>query len=143
MIQYALKCAQGHTFDSWFQSAQAYDKLAAAHMVSCAICGGLDVDKAIMTPRVQNTRTKDQGTKGMLSQPATPAEQAMSELRHKVEENADYVGADFAQEARAIHDGDAPDRFIYGETRLDEARKLIEDGVPVSPLPFAPARKVN
>jgi hypothetical protein len=49
----------------------------------------------------------------------------------------------FAAEARRIHDGDAPERAIFGEAKPDEARRLIEDGVPVAPLPFMPVRKTN
>ena len=56
MIRYALKCKDGHSFESWFQSAEAYDKLAAAGMVSCAICGSDKVEKAIMAPRVRPGR---------------------------------------------------------------------------------------
>ncbi|PJE36448.1 DUF1178 domain-containing protein [Pseudooceanicola lipolyticus] len=139
MIQYALKCAEGHTFDSWFQSAEAFDRLARTGMVSCAVCGGTKVEKAVMTPRVST----GEKPKGPLSKPASPAEQAMAELRRRVEENSDYVGADFVREARAMHDGDIPERAIYGEARIDEARKLAEDGIPVAPLPFMPNRKSN
>ena len=64
-------------------------------------------------------------------------------MRRQVEDNSEYVGLNFATEARAIHDGDKPNRAIYGEARADEARKLIEDGVPVAPLPFMPRRKTN
>jgi hypothetical protein len=49
----------------------------------------------------------------------------------------------FATEARRIHAGDAPERAIHGEAKPDEARQLIEEGLPVAPLPFLPARKVN
>lgn len=148
MIQYNLKCAEGHSFDSWFQSADAFDKLAASGLLSCAVCGGIGVEKAIMTPRVRAARdaakTPEPDAKpGPLSLPASPAEQALSEFRRKVEENADYVGKDFVTEARAMHDGDTPERSIYGEAKLDDARKLLEDGVPVAPLPFMPNRKTN
>jgi len=150
MIQYALKCAEGHEFDSWFQSAAAFDKLAGAGMVSCAVCGSAKVAKAIMTPRVQAARkaaTKPvdpaKPKPGPLSQPTNAAEQAVAELRKKVEENADYVGLSFAQEARAMHDGDAPERSIYGEAGAEEAKQLIEDGISVLPLPFMSNRKTN
>ncbi len=139
MIRYALKCSDGHAFDSWFQSAAAYEKLAAAGMISCAVCGGADVEKAIMAPRVSAGDLPSRP----LSRPANTAEAAMIELRRKVEENADYVGLSFAAEARAIHEGSAPERAIYGEARVDEARKLIEDGVKVAPLPFRTRRKTN
>lgn len=146
MIQYALKCADGHTFDSWFQSASAYDKLAASGMVTCVICGGGGVDKAVMTPRVQSsarqTQTAEAGA-GPLSQPANPAEQALAALKRQIEENSDYVGKNFATEARAIHEGAAPERSIYGEARIDEAKALVQEGIPVAPLPFTPGRKAN
>lgn len=141
MIQYALKCAEGHDFDSWFQSAEAFDKLSASGLISCAVCGGSQVEKAIMAPRVSAPR--EAPLPGPLSQPASPAEQALAELRRKIEKTSDYVGTDFVSEARAMHAGEAPERSIHGEARLDEARKLLEDGVPVAPLPFLPNRKTN
>ncbi|MFY0311634.1 DUF1178 family protein [Leisingera sp. D0M16] len=172
MIQYSLKCAEGHSFDSWFQSAAAFDKLAAAGMVSCAVCGGTEVTKAIMAPRVRPGRkavsavgepepqaaeasaavpssapvpapAAAQHGPGLLSRPSGEVEKAIAELRRKVEENSDYVGGDFVREARAMHLGEAPERAIHGEAKLDEARELIEEGVPVMPLPFRPGRKSN
>ena len=143
MIRYALNCVNDHQFESWFQSAEAYDKLRAAGMVTCSVCGGTDVSKGLMAPRLSTSEKTDEVAKRPLSQPASPAEQAMAELRKKVEENSDYVGDKFAAEARAMHDGDAPERAIYGEAKIDDARKLVEDGVPVAPLPFLPTRKNN
>jgi hypothetical protein len=167
MIRYSLKCAEGHSFDSWFQSAAAYDKLADAGMVSCAVCGSAKVEKAIMAPRVRPGRKAvSQGGKaesfelsdteaaseaqqrpepvgGALTAPSSEVEKAIKELRKQVEANSDYVGKDFASEARAMHLGEAPPRSIHGEARLDEAKSLIEDGVPVVPLPFGPTRKTN
>lgn len=144
MIQYTLKCDSDHQFDSWFQSAEAYDKLAGAGMVTCAVCGSAKVEKSLMAPRVTPGRKKaEPKPEKPLSAPASPAEQALAEMRKKVEENSEYVGLQFAQEARAIHDGDAPDRPIYGEAKIEEAKALVEDGVPVSPLPFTPKRKAN
>lgn len=144
MIQYTLKCAEGHRFDSWFQSAEGFDKLHAAGMVSCAVCGCDKVEKAIMTPRVRPARSAvAKPAENPLDQPGSEQEEALAKLRKKVEENADYVGKDFAAEARAIHEGDAPDRSIYGEAKIEDAKALIEDGVPVAPLPFLPTRKTN
>ncbi|MBM2321312.1 MULTISPECIES: DUF1178 family protein [Marivita] len=144
MIQFTLKCANDHHFESWFQSGIAFDKLLASGMVSCSVCGTTDVNKAMMAPRV-STAEKAPSTpaKPKLTEPANPAEQALSEFKKYVEKNSDYVGRDFAKEARAIHSGDAPERPIWGETRGDEAKKLIDDGVPIAPLPFTPTRKSN
>lgn len=137
MIRYSLACAEGHRFESWFQSAAAYDRLAAAGHVACAVCGGTKVDKALMAPAVASH------DEAPLATAATPAEQALAALRRKIEEESEYVGLSFAAEARAIHEGAAPERAIYGEARPDEAKRLIEDGVPIAPLPFLPTRKAN
>lgn len=142
MIQFSLRCAEGHQFDSWFQSADAFDKLRAKGHLSCAVCGGSSVEKSVMAPRVRTARDQVKPS-GPLSTPASPAEQALARLRAHVEANTEYVGLNFAAEARAMHDGDAPERPIYGEARPEEARKLLEDGVPVTPLPFRPGRKSN
>lgn len=145
MIQYALKCADGHSFNSWFQSADAYEKLSVAGHVSCAICGNAQISKAIMAPRVTAARdaAPEPVKPGALSKPANPTEQALANLRKKVEDNSDYVGMNFVSEARAMHDGDMPERSIYGEAKPEEARKLVEEGIPVAPLPFMPNRKTN
>jgi hypothetical protein len=145
MIRYALNCSEGHDFESWFQSAEAFDKLHRAGMVSCAVCGGTEVRKSLMAPRIGAKSSAEPAPEPdrPLSAPAHPAEQALAELKKKVEENSEYVGGDFVREARRMHEGEAPERAIYGEARLDEAKKLVEDGVPVAPLPFTPGRKTN
>ena len=149
MIQFSLKCDRGHRFDSWFQSSAAFEKLQAAGMISCAVCGSTQVEKGIMAPRVADSRSKADKTEQPpgqdrpLSAPANPAEQALTEMRKQIEKNSEYVGANFASEARRMHSGESPERSIHGEARPDEARKLIEDGVPITPLPFMPGRKSN
>jgi hypothetical protein len=80
---------------------------------------------------------------GPLHQPMSEAEATLAKLRREVEEKSDYVGMGFAAEARKMHEGETPHRSIYGEARTDEAKKLIEDGIPVAPLPFMPTRKTN
>jgi hypothetical protein len=154
MIRYTLSCDKGHTFESWFASAAACDGLIEAGRVACLECGSTVVEKALMTPSVNHGTAApaaepkpaaDTPNKkpGPLSAPQTPLEQALAALRKEIEAKSDYVGLNFAAEARAIHAGEAPERSIFGEARPDEARALIEDGVPVAPLPFLPARKTN
>jgi hypothetical protein len=137
MIRYALRCDRDHGFESWFGSAEAYDRLRAGGHVACPDCGSTGVDKALMAPNVTPSRSK------ALTAPQDPREAALAELRRKVEENSEYVGLEFATEARRIHDGEAPERAIYGEAKLEDARRLIEDGVPVAPLPFLPKARAN
>ena len=147
MIKFALKCAEGHRFESWFQSGAAFDTLLARELVSCPQCGSHSVEKALMAPAVAPAP-------GVAPVPDSPVattpdadipdkEARLREFRARVEANADYVGPRFATEARAMHLGDIPDRPIYGEARPAEARALLDDGVPVLPLPFLPTRKAN
>ncbi|WP_010139639.1 DUF1178 family protein [Oceanicola sp. S124] len=145
MIHFDLKCARGHGFDSWFQSSAAFDSLRLAGHVACPTCGSTEVEKALMAPRVRPSRTAAPvpAAESTLRAPRNEAEAALAELRRKVEENATYVGGNFAREARAIHEGAKPGRPIYGEAKPEEARALLEEGVPVLPLPFTPGRKAN
>lgn len=138
MIRYALVCDKDHRSESWFASAEAFDRLAAASQIACPDCGSHKVAKALMAPAVATS-----GERPLSQPPADPRAEALARLRAEVEKNAEYVGMRFAGEARAIHAGEAPQRSIWGETRPDEARALIEDGVPVAPLPFLPTRKAN
>ena len=143
MIQYSLKCENDHCFDSWFASAGAYDKLAENGMVSCAVCDSTKVSKAIMAPRVRTTKGKEGPAAKTLPTEKFAAQQAIAEMRAQVEQNSEYVGTNFATEARSMHLGDTPERAIYGEAKPEEAKSLIEDGIPVTPLPFMPTRKSN
>ncbi|MCB1336790.1 MAG: DUF1178 family protein [Maritimibacter sp.] len=147
MIRYALKCPEGHRFESWFRDAAAFEALAGAGHLACPDCGSSEIAKSLMAPQVRPARTAAAAPAGETGEgalaPETARERALAEMRRKVEAEADYVGLSFAREARAIHDGSKPARPIYGEAKPADAIALIEDGVPVAPLPFAPTRKVN
>lgn len=154
MIRYALKCIDDHSFESWFASSGAYDTLSRSRQITCPICGADKVSKAIMAPPVRASgkaapdaaepeNAPPEKSKTPLQTPATEAERALSALRRKVEATSDYVGLSFAAEARKMHDGDIPHRSIYGEANAVEAKKLLQDGIPVAPLPFIPQRKTN
>lgn len=141
MIKYSLNCKKGHQFESWFSSGEDYDRLKNASLVSCAVCGETDVEKAIMAPGVA-TKSNTDSPEPSLSEPASVAEQAVAELRKKVEANSEDVGDRFVAEARKIHSGDAPERSIIGQARVQDAKKLIDEGIPVAPLPWG-NRKTN
>ena len=145
MIRYDLKCSEGHQFEAWFASSSAFDEQVERGFVSCSICGNAKVEKALMAPRVPvkgNAKAEtDAGEKPMMSAPIDPeVSEKLAELRRHVEANSDYVGKDFASEARKIHLGETEARSIYGEASGEEAKSLAEDGVPVAPLPFMPRR---
>ena len=136
MVRYSLSCADGHSFESWFGSAAAFDDLAKRGLLSCVECGSSKVEKALMAPAV-STAPKD------LTKPRDPREAMLAAMRRQVEENSDYVGLSFAAEARAMHEGTKPERSIWGEAKPEEAKALIEEGIRVAPLPFIPKRSAN
>lgn len=146
MIRYSLRCENTHEFESWFQSASAYDSLRGAGQITCPLCGNGTVEKLLMAPAVRPARSAagaDAPPRHNLAEANSEIEQAMAALKAQIEANSEYVGVNFVTEARKMHSGEAPERAIYGEAKPDEARKLIEEGVPVAPLPFLPKRKAN
>ena len=141
MINYTLKCDQNHTFDSWFKSAEPFEMLVKKSMVVCSECGSTKITKAIMAPSVSTSRKKD--NKPSELEKKSKLKNDILELKKKIEANSEYVGNNFANEARSMYLGETPERSIYGEAKTDDAKKLIDDGIPVMPLPFLPAKKAN
>jgi len=133
VIAYNLCCHKGHEFEGWFRDSAAFDKQAAAGQLSCPSCNSARVEKAIMAPAVSGT-----GKSGKAGLDARQMRQFVTGLRKYVQDNADYVGSNFAEEARKIHYGETPDRHIYGEATVQEAHELIEEGMEVAPLPPDP-----
>lgn len=136
MIAFDLKCApQGHVFEGWFGSTADYDDQQARGLVSCPLCGSLEVAKAVMAPSVGA-----KGNKAGISS-ADPASvkrmlAALASEQKKMLETSEHVGDRFADEARAIHLGEADARAIHGRATPAQAESLAEDGIPVAPLPF-------
>ena len=130
MIVYNLRCEGGHEFEGWFQSSAAFDDQATHGKLVCPMCNSGKVEKAIMAPSVA-------GTKKAVSagEELRKMRQFMTGMRKYVEANAENVGPKFPEEARKIHYGETPERHIYGEATLNEAKELIEEGVDVAPLP--------
>jgi hypothetical protein len=140
MIRYALLCEHQHDFEGWFGSSDDYDDQHARGLMACPACGSRAVRKAVMAPAVVGAKTR----RGMDGSPEPTREmmmQAADAVRQHVEENFDYVGDRFADEARAMHGGKAEARAIYGEASGQEVKALIEEGVPIAPLPPKPPDK--
>ena len=159
MILYNLKCDRNHLFETWFRDSTACDQQAAAGDIQCPVCGSAKVEKAIMAPRVAGPagrgRAPDEAPPGQGGETRAPVagatakamleaersgkiRQALGALRRQIEENCDYVGPRFAEEARKVHYGEVEERAIYGETTAEEARKLDEEGVQVQRIPWLP-----
>ncbi len=139
MIRYALTCEHEHEFEGWFASSGDFDHQQGGGLVECPMCASKRVRKQIMAPAVAGTKRSLRDIsparmQGMMME-------AAGRIRQHVEDNFDDVGDSFATEARAIHEGKAEDRGIYGQATAKEVRDLVEDGVPVAPLPPEPLKK--
>lgn len=94
------------------------------------------------TTETETTGTQTGETETAKAETAKAAEamRALRGLRRKVEDNFDYVGPQFAEEARKIHYGEADAHNIYGETSDQEAKELRDEGVAFTRVPWPPRR---
>jgi hypothetical protein len=156
MIRYALVCAKGHSFESWFQNSAAYDKQRKRSLVECPVCGDSKVEKAIMAPRLSGAKKRGNVPVAAVTTDAAPASappaapvamvspqerefrQKLRELREHLTKNSDYVGQKFPEEARKMHYGDIEHRSIYGEATPQDAKDLHDEGIEFHPLPVLP-----
>ncbi len=161
MIHYQLRCSEDHSFDGWFRDSGAFDRQAAAGLVACPVCGGTRVNRALMAPRigkrggVVDAAGREEGAgreAGGEPVPAPAPEPAvkggvampdqvrglLQKLRAEVERSCENVGERFAEEARAIHQGETPARAIYGDATPEQAEALAEEGVPIARIPWVP-----
>jgi hypothetical protein len=135
MIVFDLRCATGHVFEAWFGSSNDYEDQRARGLLSCPLCGDTEIGKAVMAPNVPA-----KGNKAADAPPSPAAVKAalaaMAQAQRKALEGSTWVGGAFATQARAMHEGEIDHAPIHGKASAEEARGLIEDGVPVAPLPF-------
>ncbi len=128
MIVLSLQCVQGHPFEGWFGSTEAFDDQARTKLVACPMCGTTDVSRLPSAPRVKKGSTRE------------AADTRVAEMYRALTETAsksEDVGDRFPEEARRMHYGEASVRNIKGQATLSEAKGLVEEGIPVLPLPAA------
>jgi hypothetical protein len=132
MIRFTLRCASGHEFEGWFRNGDGYETQQQAGEIACPECGDSHVEKALMAPNIGRSREA--------RSPISPAQlrTALVELRRQVESHCDYVGPQFAEEARRIHYGEVDAHGIYGEATDSESRELAEEGIKVGRIPWVP-----
>jgi hypothetical protein len=147
MILYQLQCEAEHDFEAWFRDSGAFDDQAERGLLACPMCGSAKVSKALMAPRIGGTRqnaapetlpAKVDAKEVQVSAEAVALRQQLVEIRQKIEDSCDYVGPQFAEEARKIHYGETDPKGIYGETSADEAKALKEEGIEFGAVPWLP-----
>ncbi len=148
MIKYALLCDRDHAFESWFRDSAAYDALTSHGQLACPSCGSAAVRKALMAPSLARGaaaslpagRDEEQAPRpvAMLGERERQLRAMVRDLHRKIAETSENVGPAFPDEARRIHQGEAPARSIHGQATGAEVKALIEDGVPLLPVPTLP-----
>ncbi|MBZ0162364.1 MAG: DUF1178 family protein [Notoacmeibacter sp.] len=147
MISFNLVCDEAHEFEGWFRDTADFDLQQARGLLQCPVCGSQAVSKALMAPAVSTARKKEAAQKtGAVARPVAfgmpPEHQAVLDkaraIAREMIKNAEHVGQNFAEEARKIHYGETEARPIYGAATTEEARALIEEEIPVLPLPVLP-----
>jgi hypothetical protein len=134
MIVFDLQCRSGgERFEAWFHSNADYEEQCAAGLVECPYCRSTEIEKAPMAPMVP----KRSGDRQALAR--------LAAVQSEMLKNSEWVGDQFAETARKMHNGEMESRLVHGQASLGDAKSLMEEGVPIAPLPLpvVPPRQVN
>jgi hypothetical protein len=153
VIIYDFRCELEHRFEGWFSSPADCERQVEAGQVRCPVCESasvarvpsvLHVKSAARAPAQVAARPEESPARGVPQGAGVPVVAGNADpahLREVVERlrqwvaSTENVGAGFADEARRIHNQEAPERPIRGVATTDEARALHDEGIPVLPLP--------
>ena len=133
MIVFDLQCGQGcETFEAWFRSGADYDEQRAGGLVQCPMCQSTNIAKAPMAPRLPKKASGNPLAK-------------LAAVQAEMLKNSRWVGDEFTDKARAMHVGEIEREQVHGNATLEQAKALVEEGVPVAPLPLpvTPPSQVN
>jgi len=133
MIVFDLQCRDGgETFEAWFRSSADFEEQQAAGQIECPVCQSINVGKAPMAPRVPRKASQNPLAK-------------LASMQAELLKNSRWVGSEFADTARAMHSGEIKHETVHGSATLEQARSLVDEGVPVAPLPLpvTPPNQVN
>jgi len=137
MIKYNLLCKKCElTFDSWFASSKEYDKLKNKSLINCHGCGSVKVEKNLMAPKMisKNLSNKNE-KKGMIKY--QKIKKTINEYQKFIKNNFDYVGQNFAYEARSIHyNNKKKNKGIYGTASTQDLKELKEEGIDAHMVPW-------
>ena len=130
MIVFDLLCSNDHRFEGWFASSADHEAQAARGLIACPLCDDHAIARAVTAAAVP---AKSNQRSAAIADPAAK----LLAMQRALEADSTWVGDRFASEARALHARGA-DGSIHGTASLADARALLEDGVPLLPLPFRP-----
>ena len=138
MIVFNLICNDcEYTFEGWFDNAAAFNSQKRRKLITCPNCERDSIKKALAAPNVgKKSNSKILKNKKTLAN-------NIKKIKKIVEENFDYVGDQFTDEAKKIKYGEKKDRPIYGEATIEQTKELIEEDISITPLPFQSNKKNN
>ena len=136
MIKYNLLCKKCDlNFDSWFASSKEYEKLKRKRLLNCHSCGSLRVEKNLMAPKLINKSLGQKNEKDL--QKFKKMKKTIFEYQKFIKNNFNYVGENFAYEARSIHyKNKKKEKGIYGKASTNEVKELSEEGIEVEVVPW-------
>ena len=136
MIKYKLSCKKcDNLFDSWFPSSKEYEKLKSLKHISCPNCNSLKIEKSLMSPNVLNS--KKEKPEIIKNEKYVKVKNKIKEYQKFIKNNFEYVGENFAYEARSIHYNNKKKfKGIYGNVTIEEAKELNEEGINTEIIPW-------
>jgi hypothetical protein len=136
MIKYKLICKKcKNLFDSWFSSSKEYERLKKKKFLNCLVCNSLNVEKTLMSPSI--FRVKDDSKIIIKDKKYKKIRKKITEYQKFIKENFEYVGENFANEARSIHyKNKKTSKNIYGSSSKEELKELREEGIEVEVIPW-------
>ena len=129
MIKYKLICKDCEMkFDSWFSTSREYEKLKKKKFLNCHVCNSLNVEKTLMSPSV--FMSKNNIMIDTPSQKYKEIKKTISQYQEFIKKNFNYVGENFAYEARSIHyKNKKSSNGIYGTATNEDLKELKEEGI--------------
>ena len=136
MIKYKLICIDCNIkFDSWFASSNEYEKLKKRKFLTCHSCNSLKVEKTLMAPQLINSKTKFE-TK-LDTAKYQKIKKTIKNYHKFIKENFQYVGGNFAYEARSIHyNSKKKSKGIYGNASAQDLKELKDEGIDAQMIPW-------
>ena len=157
MKVYNLACPLDHRFEGWFASEADCLAQQEKGMLACPVCDSTDINRMPSAPHIARSSSTELAVSKsdadnlsgdvvaltgsdhshLEAQVQAAFLKGMRELMGRSED----VGNSFAEEARKIHYKESPERSIRGQTTLDEAESLREEGIDILAMPMIPAFK--
>ena len=135
MIKFRLFCKKcSKDFDSWFASSKEYEKLKKSKLLNCPKCNSYNIKKSLMAPSIISNKKK---INNLNSKKHIEIKNKLKKYKKFIENNFDYVGNNFAYEARSIHyNNKKREKGIYGNASKKEVDELLEEGIDTEIIPW-------